>query len=222
MQSTLQAAIETFRPHNPIILHGAGRTDTGVHALGQVVSFRMEGGPPTERLAIALNSLLPSDVSVANAEEVEEDFHARFSAQSRSYSYLIWTRRTRSAIWGRYSMHVRQALDVPAMRDAARFLIGTHDFAAFARSGGDPGPTTVRDVQRLSIRRLSDGRILFVVTANGFLRAMVRNFVGVLLAVGMDDLSPRAVEDILETRDRARNPIAPASPYGLCLRRVGY
>lgn len=222
MQSTLQAAIETFRPRSPIVLHGAGRTDTGVHALGQVVSFAMDGGPPTERLAIALNSLLPPDVAVAHAGEVEANFHARFSARSRTYSYLVWTRRTRSALWGRYSLHVRRPLDVPAMSDAAQPLIGTHDFAAFARSGGDPGPTTVRDVQRVSVRRLADDRVLFVVTANGFLRAMVRNFVGVLLAVGMGDLSARAVQEILETRDRARNRIAPAAPHGLCLRRVGY
>lgn len=203
------------------MVNAAGRTDTGVHALGQVVSFETTNGLPLERWAIALNSLLPRDLAVAKAEEAPPGFHARFAARRRTYGYLIWTRRTRSAIWNRYSLHWRRALDVDAMRGGARLLVGTHDFAAFARAGGNPGKTTVRDLERLSVRRVSGG-LLVTATASGFLRSMVRNLVGALLAVGAGDLPPAALTDILESRDRSRNPVPPAAPHGLCLMRVDY
>lgn len=221
VQSVLEAAVAQIVDH-PVVLHTAGRTDTGVHALGQVVSFRTTGRVPVERLAIALNSVLPRDLAVARAEEVDDAFHARFSAQSRTYGYLVWSRRTRSAIWGRYSLHIRRPLDVDAMRTAASDLIGIRDFAAYAKTGGSPGPSTVRDLRRLSIRRLTEGKILFVLTANGFLRSMVRNIVGVLVEIGVGDLDPAAAREILETRDRVANPIAPAAPHGLCLLKVDY
>lgn len=221
VQTVLAEAVEQIVDHQ-VALHAAGRTDTGVHALGQVVSFTTTGRVPIERVAIALNSVLPMDLAVAKAEEVEPGFHARFSAKSRTYGYLVWTRRSRSAIWGRYSLHVKRGLDVDRMRIAAVDLIGSHDFAAFAKTGGSPGPSTVRDLSRMSIRSLSEGRILFVVTANGFLRSMVRNIVGVLLEIGVGDLEPSAVREILDTRDRVANPVAPAAPHGLCLLNVEY
>jgi tRNA pseudouridine38-40 synthase len=221
VQSVLAKALESLYAR-PIVFHAAGRTDTGVHALGQVVSFEADGRIPVERLAIALNSQLPRDIAVRGAAEAPPDFHARFSAVARTYGYLVWTPRTRSAIWGRYCLHVRRPLDQARMRDAARLLAGTHDFASYARGGGDPGPTTVRELKRLSIRRVSDDRMLFIATANGFLRSMVRNIVGVLLAVGYGDLPVDAVQEILAARDRTKNPIAPAAPHGLCLLRVDY
>ena len=164
---------------------------------------------------------------MAQAEDAPDGFHARFSARRRTYAYLVWTRRTRSALWGRYSLHVRRPVDIAAMRTASQALIGSQDFAAFAKSGGDPGPTTVRDLQGLHIRGLPQngsrgGLIVFRVTANGFLRSMVRNIVGTLLEVGVGDLPPDAPAAILATRDRAQNPCAPAAPHGLCLLRVDY
>ncbi len=221
VQSVLTETLSRLLPREEVALNAAGRTDTGVHALGQVVSFTTESALPLERWAIALNSMLPRDLAVARAEEAPPGFHARFSARQRTYGYLIWTRRTRSALWGRYSLHYRRLLDVEAMRQAALPLIGAHDFAAFARSGGDPGATTVRDLRRLSVRRVRDG-LLVTATANGFLRSMVRNLVGALLAVGSGDLPPEALTEILATRDRTCNPIAPAAPQGLCLLRVDY
>ncbi len=221
VQSVLARAVGTITQQD-VTLSAAGRTDTGVHALGQIVSFETTARVPTERLAIALNSILPRDVSVANAEDAPEGFHARFSARRRTYTYLVWTRRSRSALWGRYSLHVRRPLDVDVMRRAGGVLIGSHDFAAFAKSGGDPGPTTVRDLQALSMRRLASGVIVFRVSASGFLRSMVRNVVGALLEVGVGDLPPEAVGAILISRDRTQNPCAPAAPHGLCLLRVDY
>ena len=221
VQSVLGEAVSTLLPREEVILHGAGRTDVGVHALGQVVSFETESALPIERWAIALNSMLPPDLAVAQAEEAVLDFHARFSARQRTYGYLIWTRRTRSALWGRYSLHYRRPLDVGLMRQAAAALVGTHDFASFARAGGNPGRTTTRDLRRLSVRQMRNG-FLVTVTATGFLRSMVRNIVGGLVTVGAGDLPPVALEEILALRDRALNPIPPAMPQGLCLLRVDY
>ncbi len=221
VQSVLGRAV-TLVTQQGVTLMAAGRTDTGVHALGQVVSFTTTARVPTERLAIALNSVLPPDIAVAQAEEAPAGFHARFSARRRTYTYLLWTRRSRSALWGRYALHVRRPVDVGRMRDASRVLIGSHDFAAFAKSGGDPGKTTVRMLHTLSLRKAPSGLILFRLSANGFLRSMVRNIVGALLEVGVGDLPPEAVAEILTSRDRTRNPCAPVAPHGLCLLRVDY
>ena len=221
VQSVLAEALATLSPRETLTLFGAGRTDTGVHALGQVVSFQTESGLPIDRWAIALNSLLPPDISIARAEEAPEGFHARFSARQRHYRYFIWTRRTRSAVWGRYSLHYRRPLEIEAMREAAKLLIGTHDFASYARGGGNPGMTTVRDLRRLSVHRFSSG-LLISATATGFLRTMVRNLAGALITVGAGDLPPEALTEILNLRDRSRNPIPPAAPHGLCLLRVDY
>lgn len=221
VQSVLEATLSQIAGGERIVVNGAGRTDVGVHALGQVVSFRTESRLPTERWAIGLNSLLPPDIAVAKAEDVPDDFHARFSARQRTYGYLIWTRRTRSAIWNRYSLHCRRPLDLEAMRQAALPLIGAHDFTAYARAGGNPGRTKVRDLRRLSVRRTRNG-FLVIVTANGFLRSMVRNLVGGLVTVGAGDLPPEGLMDILALRDRAKNPIPPAAPQGLSFLRVDY
>ena len=221
VQSVLEETLTRLVPREEITLYGAGRTDIGVHALGQVISFHTESHLPIERWAIALNSLLPPDIAVARAEEAAPEFHARFSARQRTYGYLIWTRRTRSALWGRYSLHYRGELDVDLMRSAAQPLIGIHDFAAFARYGGNPGRTTVRDLRRLSVRRVANG-LLVTATASGFLRTMVRNLVGGLIAVGSGKVPLQTLEEILATRDRVKNPIAPAAPQGLFLGRVDY
>ena len=205
-----------------VTLYAAGRTDTGVHARGQVVSFQSGGRVPVERLAIALNANLPRDLAVASALHAPDAFHARFSARARTYGYLLWTRRTRSALWGRFSLHCRRPIDLALMHRASQSLIGVHDFAGFAKSGGDPGPTTVRQVQSLRLRRLNQHAVLMTVTANGFLRSMVRNIMGTLLEVGYGDLMPDAVAEILRTARREANPCPPAAPQGLCLLRVDY
>jgi tRNA pseudouridine38-40 synthase len=221
VQSVLEETLKRLVPREEITLYAAGRTDIGVHALGQVISFQTESTLPIERWAIALNSLLPPEIAIASAEEAATEFHARFSARQRTYGYLIWTRRTRSAIWGRYSLHYRGDLNVDLMRSAAQPLVGIHDFAAFARQGGNPGRTTVRDLRRLSVRRVPNG-LLVTASATGFLRTMVRNLVGGLIAVGSGKVPPGTLEEILAVRDRVRNPIAPAAPQGLCLLRVDY
>lgn len=221
VQTDLKECIEKIFNH-PVKINAAGRTDTGVHALGQVVSFKTTGRIPTKNIVIALNSNLPRDIAVVDAVEVDEDFHARFSAKSRTYAYTVWTKRARSAIFGRYCLQVRRPLDIMLMRKAAKSLVGSYDFASFAKTGGNPGPSTIRRIDRISIRAISDDRILFLITANAFLRSMVRNIVGMLLDIGYGDLQPEMAEEILNYHDRLKNPCAPAAPHGLCLLRVDY
>jgi tRNA pseudouridine38-40 synthase len=221
VQGVLEEAVQSVIPGS-WTLYAAGRTDAGVHGVGQVVSFTAKGSIPTERLARALNGNLPRDVAVVRANEEGLGFHARFSAKSRTYIYLISTAPTRSAIWSRYSYHVPQALDIGAMRCAADSLVGIRDFAAYARTGGDPGPTTVRDLTQFRLKRVGRDKIAFVLTANGFLRSMVRNLTGAVLEVGLGKLAQTAPLEILETRDRILNPVPPLPPHGLCLLRVEY
>jgi tRNA pseudouridine38-40 synthase len=198
---------------------GAGRTDAGVHALGQVVGFRCETRIPTERMALALNSVLANDVSATAVCEVEERFHPRFSALSRAYTYVILNRPLPSAVFRRYTMHCPQPLDVAAMQAGAGRLLGTHDFRAWANST-DETNTTIRHMIRCRVRPVKRF-VLVHVEANAFLRGMVRNIAGTLVEVGTGKRAPHDIIRITESRDRAQaGPSAPAR--GLCLVRVRY
>ncbi len=218
VQGVLESAI-TQRTGQTIRLTGAGRTDAGVHALGQVISFGVETAIPLERMALALNSALPEDVSVRKVEEVRADFSARFSASSRVYGYLILNSRTRSALWRRYSALCLNELDVSEMRHGAKLLLGESDFAAFANEL-QPDEPTMRNVMQFGVYRR--GRFVFVrIEANAFLRGMVRTTVGTLIQVGVGARAAASVADILDSRDRRNaGPSAPAN--GLCLIRVKY
>ncbi len=200
-------------------VHGAGRTDAGVHALGQVANFRTSTTVPTERLALALNAHLPDDVSVVSAEEVPPEFHAQFSAKGKTYRYAVACRPSRPALDRNRVYWWRSPLDVEGMREAARCLVGEHDFRAFGTETAGKA-NTVRRIDRLDI----DFRrpyIEFSVLGNGFLYNMVRSLVGTLLLVGKGDLLPATVKEVLESRDRRRaGPVAPAK--GLTLVEVHY
>jgi len=217
-QGVLESAIER-RTGQSIRLTGAGRTDAGVHALGQVVSFGVETAIPIERMALALNSALPEDVAVSKVEETRADFNARFSASSRVYGYLILNGRVRSALWRRFSALHLEPLDVNEMQRAADLLLGERDFAAFANEL-QPDEPTMRNVMHCGVRRF--GRFVFVrIEANAFLRGMVRTTVGTLMQVGSGARKAASIVELLETRDRRMaGPSAPA--HGLCLIRVKY
>ena len=192
----------------------AGRTDTGVHALGQVASVEVEGGPPLERAAVALNTALPDDVSVLSAVEAAPDFHARHSAQARSYRYRLWRRPTPSPFEQHRSWWYPHALDYQALADCADLLIGEHDFRAFT-----PTVTEHQDFRRTvrSAAWFDRGDALELeLTAGSFLRHMVRTLVGTMVA-----LSPAELERLLHgaSRDQAGST-APA--HGLYLERVEY
>ncbi|HLK61746.1 MAG TPA: tRNA pseudouridine(38-40) synthase TruA [Chthonomonadaceae bacterium] len=218
VQGVLEAAI-TVRTGQAVRLTGAGRTDAGVHALGQVISFGIETRIPLDRMALALNSALPPDVTIWRVEEVTEAFSARFSASSRVYAYLILNRSLPSALWRRYSAFCSEPLDVEAMQEGARQLLGEQDFAAFTNELQADEPT-FRDVMRCQVRRIRNF-VLVRIEANAFLRGMVRTIVGTLLEVGQGRRAPGDIPALLATRDRKMaGPSAPAQ--GLCLLRVHY
>jgi tRNA pseudouridine38-40 synthase len=222
VQGVLQQTIAKMSGTD-VIVHGAGRTDSGVHARGQVVHFDTAWRVPIDRVSIALNGALPPDIAVRTSAEVERDFHARFSATQRTYIYLMWTMPQRSALWGRFATHEPKTLNVETMQRAAKMLQGSRDFGAFANKSEVSPSTTVRDVSRFEIKVLSGGKFLaFRLTANGFLRSMVRNLVGGLRSVGLGEIDPSELIRIAETADRTKNPCASAPATGLCLWRVDY
>lgn len=203
----------------PIAVIGAGRTDAGVHARGQVVSFTTSRPVPAEKLVAVLNRPLPADVKVQRAEEVAASFHARRSARSRTYECVIIERDTPSPLLGRFALVLPERVPVTRLRQAARRLLGRHDFRAF-QGGGAETKSTERTLRRLTCRRTGD-RLTFTVEADAFLYQMVRRLVGALLAVSRGELSPEDVAAALAAGERRRLP-APAPACGLCLMQVSY
>jgi tRNA pseudouridine38-40 synthase len=219
VQSVLETALSRIF-EEPIKLAAAGRTDAGVHASGQVVSFTTARSSfPFERLAIALNSALPSDVSVRDAAVVPYEFSARFSAVERSYVYAIFNRREPSALLATSAYHVYATLDLDAFGDAAAALIGKHDFRSFCGTPPD-NDNTVRTVKSLTIRRRGD-LIRIGISADGFVHRMVRTIVGTLLECATGRRDPGTMPEILHARMRsAAGLTAPA--HGLYLAGVLY
>ena len=218
VQAELEAAIAK-RTGQTVRITGAGRTDSGVHALGQVVSFAAETEIPGERMALALNSALPPDLSVRRVEEVDAEFSARFSASSRLYAYLILNRGTPSALLRRYTAFCPEPLDAATMQIGADRLLGEQDFAAFANER-EPGRTTFRDVMRCRVNSYRN-LVIVRIEANAFLRGMVRTIAGTLMDIGSGKRTPESMGAILKSRDRRQaGPTAP--PQGLYLIRVRY
>jgi tRNA pseudouridine38-40 synthase len=204
----------------PTKLTAAGRTDAGVHASGQVVSFTTARSSfPFDRLAVALNSALPSDVSVRDAAVVDDTFSARFSAVERTYVYTILNRREPSALLARYAHHVWEPIDLDRFSDGVVSLIGTHDFRSFCGTPPE-NENTVRTVKTLTVRAIGD--ILRVqIAADGFVHRMVRTIVGTLIECGLGRRDPATMPSVVAARSRASaGPTAP--PQGLCLAGVRY
>jgi tRNA pseudouridine38-40 synthase len=199
----------------PVRITGAGRTDAGVHASGQVIDLRTTSGLEAAELERGVNALLPEDIAISDLEPAEDSFHARFSATGRTYEYRIRNAAVRDPLWARREHWLPGELDVAAMRAAAARLVGRHDFAAFA--AGESGERTVKRAEWIEERSV----VRFEIESDAFLRGMVRGIVGTLLWTGRGKLTALRFGEILEARDRAlAGPSAPAK--GLCLVAVRY
>lgn len=218
IQGELQTALARLNSGVPVTVRGAGRTDTGVHATGQVIDFSLAWRHAEAVLLRALNAILPLDIAVRWLERAPAGFHPRFSATSRAYRYTIWNAPQRSPLVRRTSLHVAERLDEGAMVAALRFLLGEHDFASF----GQPtqGESTVRHLLHATVTREGD-RLLVELEASGFLYRMVRRIVGSVLLIGRGERPPEWLREVLLARDPRRAGPAVAA-RGLCLTTVRY
>lgn len=229
-KSTIQETIEkTLQKivQEKIRLIASGRTDAGVHALGQVANFKTYSVIPSRKLQKALNSLLPGDIVITKAEEVASDFHSRYAAKSKIYRYLILHRAHPSAFLKERVYFYRYPLNVQLMRREAGAIIGKHDFRSFCASGSG-AKSTIRTIKRISIQEachtpyaIRHKLIVITIEANGFLYNMVRNIIGTLLEIGRGRLPPGSLRSILKAKDRTKaGPTA--SACGLYLLQVKY
>ena len=221
-QPSIQGVLEDILRHmtrEQVTLHGSGRTDAGVHALGQTAHFKCRTRLTPGELHKGLNSLLPSDIAVCACEAVPLAFHARFDSRWKRYRYRICNQPVRRAVGHRYAWHIHRPLDVAAMQAASRHLVGRQDFKSF-ESSGSPRAHTVREVME-AVWCEKQNHLEFDIRANGFLRGMVRNIVGTLVAVGLGKRDAEALPTLLEAADRRLAPAA-APPQGLFLVHVQY
>jgi tRNA pseudouridine38-40 synthase len=219
VQGTLEESLVRLAGGRPVRVAAAGRTDAGVHALGQVASFDLERDMKPDALQSALNGLLPADLRVRDASRVADDFHARRSAVSKVYRYVLDCGEVLLPQRRRWVGWVPRRLDAAAVRQVAALFPGRHDFSALASSGGSV-KTTVRNVSRSEVT-FDEGGFVYEVEADGFLRKMVRSMVGGLIAAGEGARTAGDLALALESRDR-RNWPAPAPARGLTLVRVDY
>ena len=218
VQGVVEAALAKVACH-PVEVTCAGRTDAGVHALGQVIHFDTPAQRPDRAWLLGGNSHLPDDVAVSAVRTVSSDFHARFSAVRRSYLYRIVNRRTRPAVERKMAWWVHAPLDEARMAAAAGLLLGEHDFSSF-RAAGCQARHAVRTLYRLDVSREGE-QVLLAVEANAFLHHMVRNLAGALVAVGSGAREPGWIGEVLAACDRTVAGVT-APPQGLCFHGVDY
>ncbi len=219
IQEELEKAIEAVTGEKPRV-RGAGRTDAGVHALGQVVAFDTASQLPPETLVGALNAHLPDDIGVRQGHRVASDFDPRRHALSRHYRYSMVNRRTRSPLLRRTACLIREPLDVDEMDRASQAFVGKHDFARFATGVVDPSASTIRHMYRAAVSK--EGEVIrFDIEGSSFLRRQVRRMAGALVDVGRGELSAVELVGMIDLKET--NRVAQAlSPQGLCLMAVKY
>lgn len=219
IQGEIEKALKTMTAKRVTVI-GAGRTDAGVHAQGQVANFKCDTRLKPEALMNGLNSLLAEDIKIKVCEQVDASFHARYDAKSKIYHYRILNRATPAAIGRQYLWFVRKDLNQEAMRAALAHIIGRHDFKSFEGSGS-PRQNSTRQVHSADLITHADGLLIFHIEADGFLRYMVRNIVGTLVDVGLEKRTPQDFKRILDRKDRSQAS-ATAPAQGLTLFRVNY
>jgi tRNA pseudouridine38-40 synthase len=219
IQGEIEKALKTITGRS-LTLIGAGRTDAGVHARGQVANFKCETRLEPATLRNALNALLEDDIVITGCEAVSSSFHARYDAKSKVYHYRMLNRPLPAAIGRQYSWFIRKALNHEAMRAAIAILIGSHDFKAFEGTGSARQHTT-RHIHSAELSARDNGLLVFQIEADGFLRYMVRNIVGTLVDVGLEKLTPNDFKRILASKDRSQASVT-APAQGLTLIKVNY
>lgn len=202
-----------------ITINAAGRTDAGVHGLGQVISFKTMSTIPADKLHMAFNSILPYDIRVLQTRDMPDEFHARFSAKNKIYSYLVNINRVSDPIMAPISWHFPRRIDMDAVRQAAEIIVGEHDFSGFC-AAGSPVKNKVRHVMDLKVEE-NEGLLRISVQANGFLYNMVRIIVGTLMEAGLGKLQISDIEKIFHEKNRVIAGMT-APPQGLCLIWVDY
>jgi tRNA pseudouridine38-40 synthase len=219
VQGLIEEALATIEGA-PVTLHGAGRTDAGVHAIGQVASARVTSPIEDWQLVRALNAHLPKAIRVTELTTVPDDFHARFSATAKTYEYRIWNGRTMPPFLRQYAWHVIEPLDLPRMQQASQAIPGEHDFAAF-RSARSMTHSTVREITSAGWRKGDGQTLVFEIGGKGFLRYMVRSLVGTLVEIGRGQRPVDDLARLLSAPDRSQaGRTAPAR--GLFLMKVEY
>jgi tRNA pseudouridine38-40 synthase len=219
IQQEIENALSTMTARQ-VFLNGSGRTDTGVHAFGQVANFLCETGLSAQVFQKGLNSILPDDIVIKDCRLVGEEFHARYDVKSKIYHYQILNRKLSSAIGRQYAWFIRRKLDTASMRTAISHIIGSHDFKSF-EAAGSPRTHTTRNIMSADLIEHKDGSLIFKIEADGFLRYMVRNIVGTLVDVGLGKITPAKFNDILASKNRS-NAGATAPAHGLFLMEVKY
>lgn len=218
VQGVLEKAIEELTKEKVEVI-GCSRTDTGVHAREFIANFYTNSTIPGDKFIYALNNRLPDDVVIIKSEDIDEAFHSRFDSKGKTYCYTLLNRKTPTALYRNSSYLVKEQLDVDKMKEAAKYFLGTHDFAAF-RTVGSSVKTTVRTLYKLEVEK-HDDFINIYVSGDGFLYNMVRIIVGTLIDVGRGKIQPLRIKEILEAKDRTKaGKVVP--PMGLTLVKVFY
>ena len=219
IQGTIEKAIEEITGEQ-IELNASGRTDAGVHSLGQVANFKTNSSIPIEKIPIAINTKLKKSIRIIKAEEVEERFHSRLSCKKKTYRYIINNNETASAIYRNLEYHIPQKLDIEKMKQAIKYFEGEHDFKAF-KASGTSSKSSVRTIFKADIYQQKDNRLWIELTGNGFLYNMVRIIVGTLVDVGLGKIKPEEISRIISEGKR-ENAGKTVPPNGLYLLKVEY
>ena len=219
IQGTIEKAIQQITGEE-VELMASGRTDSGVHALGQVANFKTNSNIPIEKIPIAINSNLKKSILIRSAEEVEERFHSRLTCKRKTYRYVINNSKYGTAIYRNLETHIPVKLDVEKMEEAIKYFEGEHDFKAF-KSSGTSSKSSIRTIYKAEIIKNDNDKIWIELTGNGFLYNMVRIIAGTLVDVGLGKIEPDAIPNIIKSKKR-ENAGKTLPPQGLYLVKVDY
>lgn len=219
IQGTIERAIEEITGEE-IELNASGRTDAGVHAIGQVANFKTNSTIPIEKIPIAINTKLKKSIRIINAEEADENFHSRLSCKRKTYRYIINNNIFSSAIYRNLECHIPQKLDINKMKQAIKYFEGEHDFKAF-KASGTSSKSSIRTIYKANIYEQKDNKLWIELTGNGFLYNMVRIIVGTLVEVGLGKIKPEEISKII-LEGKRENAGKTLPPNGLYLLKVEY